>query len=113
MDELLKKMGLKREDLNAEELDTLKQWSASMATKQVGVKDVQDYIEGMIRGVEKELAGYDYPQNFTALLFRGRRERALKARLYNYLMLRDFITAPERAKVFIDKQIAVLAQKKG
>lgn len=111
MDELLTKVGLKREDLNAEELETLKRWSHSMSTKQVGVKDVQDYLNAMITAVEKELAGYDYPQNFTAFLFRGRRERALKARLYNYLMLRDFMTAPERAKVFLDKQIASLAQK--
>lgn len=105
MDELLKRAGLTRESLNDEERKTLHKWAEQLSKSQVHVHDVQTYISEMIVAVEKELAGYDTPKSFTAFLFRGKRELQLKARLYNYLLLRDFLTAPEKARRFMEKHL--------
>lgn len=110
-DELLQKYGLTRDTLNSMEKETLERWAQSLATDKIGVKEVQEYINQMITGVERELAGHDVPVGFTAWLFRGKRLRHLNARLYNYIMLRDFLTAPDKARSFVEKHITNL--KKG
>lgn len=107
-DELLKRSGLTRETLNSQERETLERWATQMSSEKLGVKEVTEYLSQMINGVERELAGYETPVSFTGWLFRGKRMRYLKARLYNYIMLRDFLTAPDRARSFVEKHITNL-----
>lgn len=107
-EELLKKSGLTRDTLNYMERETLERWATQMSGQTVGIREVQEYISSMISGVERELAGYETPASFTAWLFRGKRTRYLKARLYNYIMLRDFLTAPDKARSFVEKHITNL-----
>lgn len=107
-DELLEKAGITREKMNAEELETLERWAKQLSVKQLTPVEVKDYINQMIVAVEKELTGYQNPESFVAWLFRGKRMVYLNARLYNYLMLRDFLTAPEKARAFVEKHITNL-----
>lgn len=104
-DEILKKYNLSRESLTEEERKTLETWSSRMSIERVGVPEVQKYLDQMITSVERELTGYESPASFTAWLFRGKRLRHLNARLYNYIMLRDFISAPDKARAFVEKHI--------
>lgn len=106
MDELLKKFKIDRTTLTADELATLDKWAKALSTQQLSVSDVKQYINQMIDGAERELVGHQNPpMTFANLFFRGRRERHLKARIENYVMLRDFLTAPERARAYVEKQL--------
>lgn len=104
-DELLKKYNVTRESLTDEERSTLESWSKRMSIERVGIPEVQKYLDQMITSMERELTGHDVPVSFTAWLFRGKRLRHLNARLYNYIMLRDFISAPDKARAFVEKHI--------
>jgi len=106
MKELLARMGIKEEDLNKQEIQTLKAWAEALEKNILKVEDIKKYLDKMIVSVEKEISGYDYPKDFSSMLFRRRRLRHMKARLYNYIMLRDFITAPEEARSYIEKHIS-------
>lgn len=111
MDELLKNLGVTRESLTKEERETVQRWAQQLSTKQMGFKDLQEYINNMIAGVERELTGYDTPQTFTSWLFRGKRNTYLSARLHNYILLRDFLTAPEKAKRYVEAHLQNLTTK--
>lgn len=104
-DELLSKYGLTRETLTSIERETLERWAKQMSIEKVGVPEVQKYINEMISSIERELSGHETPASLTAWLFRGKRMKHLHARLYNYIMLRDFLTAPEKARLFVEKHI--------
>lgn len=107
MDEMLNKFGIKRETLNAEEIATLDKWAKALSVQQLHIGDVKNHVSAMIESLEKELHGYDGPpMTFANLFFRKRRERHMAARLQNYILLRDFLTAPEKARSYVEKQIS-------
>lgn len=106
MDELLQKFKIDRNTLSSDELATLDKWAKALQTTQLSVVDVKGYLEQMIVSLEKELHGYDNPpMTFANLFFRKRRDRHMSARLQNYILLRDFLTAPERARTYVEKQL--------
>ncbi len=106
MDELLQKFKIDRKTLTVDELATLDKWAKALSTTQLNVADVKQYLASMIESIERELTGHENPpMTFANLVFRGRRERHLKARLENYVLLRDFLTAPERARSYVEKQL--------
>lgn len=111
-DSILARTGLKRETLIKEERETLERWAKQMSTQSVGISEVREHINRMIMALEVELTGYDTPANFTAWLFRKKRLTHVRARLFNYIMLRDFMTAPDRAKEFVQKHIEQTVIKK-
>lgn len=110
MNELLAKLGLDFNSLNREELETLDRWSKSLAVHQLTLEDIKTYVSGMITSLERELYGNDTPKSFTAFIFRRKRNRSLQARLYNYILLRDFLTAPDRARSYVEKQMKNLSK---
>lgn len=109
-DELLKKFNISRESLTMAELETLEEWAKGLSTKQLNVPAVADYVETMIDSINRELHGYDTPRSFVALLFRRRQHRHLEARLMNYILLRDFLTAPDKAKKYVEEQLKQIAK---
>lgn len=113
IEELLHKFGIDRSTLTAVELDTLDNWARALQSKRLAPDDILGHINSMIEGIERELAGYDVPQNFTAFIFRKKRHKNLEARLYNYIMLRDFLTSPEKAKKYVENQLKNLAHQVG
>jgi len=109
MDELLQKFNINRSTLSRDEIETLNKWASALDKKQLTISDTKEYIDAMIKAIELELTGNETPPTtFANLVFRNRRERHMKARLQNYVLLRDFLTAPERARSYVEKQLASL-----
>lgn len=99
---LLEKFGLKHEELNVAERETLDNWLKVLSEKQLTVEGVKEYIRKMIDGVEMELVGSDIPK--TKDLF-------LKARLRNYLLLAAFLESPDKAKKALENQLKNIKPK--
>jgi len=122
VDEILQKTGLKYEDLDkpgfAGERDTLQTWLEALSKNKLTLEDVKNHIRSMKDAVEKELT--EYPEGKVIKIWFikirvGRdeeRERMLKARLRNYMLLEAFLSTPERAKQALDRAIAGLVPSK-
>lgn len=112
MDKLLNKLNIDRDSMNAEEIATLERWVKQMSTTALSVADVKEYISNIVGNLERELFGYDKaPLTFWQHIFQKRKNRHIHARLQNYVLLRDFLTAPERARSFVEKQVSNLVDK--
>jgi len=111
IDDLLKKFGVDRSTLTSVELDTLDTWAKALQAKRLQPEDITGYVNAMIDSISRELTGYEEPKSITSFLFRRKRHRSLEARLYNYIMLRDFLTSPEKAKKYVESQLKNLAQQ--
>lgn len=106
MEDILQKFKIDRNTLSSDELEVLDRWAKALQTTQLSVVDVKSYINSMIETLERELHGHETPpMTFANLFFRKRRERHMSARLQNYILLRDFLTAPERARSYVEKQL--------
>jgi len=95
-DNFLSKFGLKYDDLREEEREYLVRMVERVSKKQVTVKDIEESIKGMIESVARELSSESLSR---------RKDVFLKARLKNYLLLYDILTAPEKAKKALEKQL--------
>ena len=94
--ELLEKAGLKYEDLNAVEKETLNTWMDALQQGQASVEKIKEYVVSMKEGVEVELSKCDLG---------SKQDIFLKARLRNYSLLVGFLTSPERAKQQMESAI--------
>lgn len=104
IDEVLQRVGLKYEDLTAQERETLHGWNKSLQQKQITVGTIQQYIKDMRFSVEKEL---------TEVGHNSKQDLFLKARLRNYMLLEAFLESPKRAKEALDQALAGLVSSKG
>jgi len=104
IDELLKKIGLKYEDLTAMERETLNTWMESLNKNELTLLKVKEYIEVMRDSVEHELTGSDH---------NTKQDMFLKARLRNYMLLESFLSTPEKAKKALDGALSGLVNKRG
>lgn len=95
-DELLKKLGLKYEELNATERETYAQWLEGVNTATITLEKVKDYITAMRESVEHELTKYDLTKT---------EDMFLKARLRNYILLENFLMTPERARKALEQSL--------
>lgn len=96
LNHLLDRFNVKYEDLNPLEKETLNQWYQSLERTELTLEKVKDYLGNLIKAVEAELAVYDLPKN---------QDLFLKARLKNYLMLHDFLSAPDKARKYIEESL--------
>lgn len=103
MDQILQKLNLKYEDLNAAERETLGNWMESLSKTALTVEGIKTYIASMRDSVEQELtkAGTD-----------SKNDLFLKARLRNYMLLEAFLSTPERAQKALERAMAGLVSKK-
>ena len=99
MDEILKKYGLKYEDLNATEKETLNTWLTALKQGQLTLDKIKDYISAMRDSVESEL---------TKIGHENKQDIFLKARLRNYMLLEGFLSTPERAEKMMEKSLSGL-----
>ena len=104
-DEMLKSAGLDPRSLSDEEVKTLESWADQYNKTTLTLSDVEEYLSSMIEAVSRELAGYKPPETISFFLFRRKRERYLKARLYNLITLREFIRRPSRMLEAIKKSL--------
>lgn len=103
IDEILEKVGLKYEDLNAAERETLYSWVEVLEKGQLSIEGVRDYISSMKESVESELSKSDLG---------SKHDMFLKARLRNYMLLESFLSTPKRAKEAIDRALSGMVGKK-
>lgn len=103
IDEILKKVGMKYEDLNSAERETLQNWINTLNQKAITLGSVKDYISAMRDSVENELAKTGHE---------NRQDIYLKARLRNYLLLLGFLTGPEKAKQALDRALSGMVKNK-
>jgi hypothetical protein len=103
---LLEKFNVNYEDLNAAEKETLDQWQKALAQKQLTLEGVKDHVRSLIEAVDRELADVKESTSLWSFLFRRHQDIFLKARLKNYLMLYDFLTAPDKARKYIEQSLS-------
>ena len=103
INELLEKVGLKYDDLNKVELETLHTWEEALSKNQITIESIKKYIGTMRSSVEQELSvsGLGTKQ-----------DTLLKARLRNYMLLEAYLSTPERAKEALDRAVAGLVSKR-
>jgi hypothetical protein len=108
---LLEEHGLKLEELNSSERETLDKWSKAWQQQEMSVPKIRELLENLIDGTQKELADLKESTSFWSWLFNRKKDIFVKARLRNYLTLRDFIAGPERARKFIEENLKNINKK--
>ncbi len=103
IDKLLEKAGLKYEDLNPSEKETLNVWMEALQKGKVNITKIKEYLTSMREAVERELTKTDLGT---------KQDIFLKARLRNYLLLEAFLISPEKAKEQIESAISGIVGKK-
>lgn len=102
VDEMLQKVGMKYEDLNAVERETAFAWEESLNKTEVTVIKVREYIQAMRDAVETELS---------VSSLGSKQDIFLKARLRNYMLLEALLTSPEKARKAIERSISSMSAK--
>lgn len=105
MSKLLEKFGIKYEDLNPAERETFSQWQEALTKSQLTLENVKDYLKNLIDAVQKEIIELKESTSLFTALFNWKKDFYLKARLKNYLMLQDFLTAPDKAQKYIEQSL--------
>ena len=103
INDVLERIGLKFEELNGEERETLNGWMKQLQGNKLVIEDVKKYIHSMKESVEQEL---------TRSNIKSKQDLFLKARLRNYVLLESFMTSPEKAQQALERQLAGLVNKK-
>ena len=103
INEILEKSGLKFNDLNSSERETLYTWEEALAKSQISVEKIKTYITSMKAAVEQEL---------TVSNLGSKQDLYLKARLRNYMLLEGFLSSPEKAKEAMSRAVAGMINKK-
>lgn len=112
MDEILDKAGLKYEDLNSAERETLNVWMSRLEQSQMTLESVRSAVSDMKDAVEQELISE--PEFNYLFIFKipNRKQILLKARLKNYLLLEAFLSSPDKAKKALDRAVSGLVSQK-
>ncbi len=99
IDEILEKFGLRYEDLNDGEKETLNSWYNAIQQNQLSVEEIRTYVIQMKDAVSLELS-------VTGIS--DKQDTLLKARLRNYTLLEAFLTTPEKAKLRMETALSGL-----
>lgn len=102
-EKILEKYGLKYENLNYAEKETLQGWMQQLSEKKLTLDDVKAHIRSMMESVEQEL---------TETSHNSKQDLFLKARLKNYILLEACLDSPEKAKKAFAAQIEKLGNEK-
>ena len=99
IDSLLEKIGIKYEDLNTSEKETLNVWLQAIEKNTLTLEKIKTYLGSMRDSVEQEL---------TKVGHESKQDLFLKARLRNYMLLEAFLSTPEKAKEQLKQAISGL-----
>lgn len=100
LDQLLVKYGLKYEDLNNVERETLDSWMGALRQNQVTIEKIREYLTAMRDSLLLEVSDYKTGSVQDCLV---------KARIRNYTLLLAFLSTPEKAKEALERAIAGVA----
>jgi hypothetical protein len=111
LDQVLEKLNLNFDDLNAVERETLLNWMSALQAKTLSVDSIKEHVQQMTDSVQAELAGFTEPKTIWEFLFSKRKDIYRRARLRNYLLLLAFLTGPEKAQKAIERSLTNIKQK--
>lgn len=126
-EEILKKYGLKFEELTIAERATLAEWTKVLDSGQQTVKTIYGFIKNLRVSVENELDTFrkQTPPTFLSLLalfipfygivkkwYQDEYKLSLEARLRNLLMIEAFMIGPKRARQAVNRAVGDLARSK-
>ncbi|KKR30732.1 MAG: hypothetical protein UT62_C0008G0007 [Parcubacteria group bacterium GW2011_GWC1_39_8] len=97
IDELLKKYGLKYEELTPDERTTFHTMLDAIEQKQLTIEKIKDFIVNMKYSVEQELVKTET---------NTKQDFFLKARLKNYMLFEAFLLSPEKAKKALEQSLS-------
>lgn len=97
IDSMLKKYGVKYEDLNAVERESFNNMLASMQQNQLTLEKLKEHLEGMRDSLINEVSNYANG---------SKQDLFVKARLRNYTLLLAFMQTPEKAKKAFERALA-------
>ena len=112
IDEILERVGVKYEDLNALERKTFNEMIEKVAKTEINNETLKDYISAMKDSVERELSEEPEFVRVWFFAFRNDKNILLKARLRNYMLLEAYLESPKKAKEALDRAIAGMIPKK-
>lgn len=101
---LLENYGLKYEDLRSEERSTLEDMVRGMEANTLTIDIILEYINKLIYAVEEEMTAHN-PKTFIDWIYRNERRRNLDARLRAYILLREMLTSPIKARKALDRMM--------
>lgn len=104
--EYLQKHNLKYEQLNYLEKQTLEDTISFVEKHELNLEQFKDKMRELIDAVSEELAQFNQPATIWEYLFRPKRQEYLRARLKNYLILYNILTAPAKAKKLLEERIS-------
>lgn len=125
VDALLKKKGLRYQDLSPEEQETLNSWLSALDRGQISVPVVREFVTKLKDQATETLSDMDDTPNdwLTVLCFLiplvgiirkwyiDQKKLLLVARIRNYVLLEAFLSSPEKAKRAIEKAINSMPAK--
>jgi hypothetical protein len=101
IDKILQKYGLKYEELNAVERETLGNWMESLNKNALTPELIREYIVRMRESVSLELTQVGHGKE---------KDTMLKARLRDYILLEAFLISPAKAKEALERAISGIAR---
>lgn len=125
IDDVLKKKGLKFDDLEPMEKETLFSWMNSLKKNELTVIGVREYVTKMRDSVAQGLSELEeVPPTWLSVLcfmiplvgiirkwYLDQKRLMLTARLRNYILLEAMLTTPERAKAAVERALNNLRPK--
>ena len=102
IDELLKKKGLKWENLTSDEREYATSLVSAIQSNALTLEKVREAILGMKSSIEQELVKTDEFVYFLWFKRVNRQHIYLKARLQNYLMIEMLLSTPDRLKAQLE-----------
>ena len=99
IDDLLTRLGLKYEELNKLEKETLGTWMQSLRQNKLTLEQVRGYVVSMRSAVEQDLVKAKLGKH---------QDIYLKARLRNYMLLEAFMDSPKKAEQALERSLAGL-----
>jgi len=120
-DDVLKRLGLKFEELNSVEKETYFQWLKVMESNQLTVMRVRRFVHMMRVALEEEMLKErkQTPSNFLSLLslfipfyglikkwYSDEHRNYLEGRIANLILIESFLLGPKRAKEYLDQMIS-------
>lgn len=93
-DDVLNQLGLEWSDLTEEEKQSLQKMRTAVKSNDLTVDDMREHVDKMIDSVSRQLSGVG--ESTWSILFNWRRRKHLRARLENYILLKDVLTRQEK-----------------
>ena len=102
LSDILAKLNLKYDDLNADEKSTYSAWEETLATKELTIGNLTEFIKTVMLQIETDLICPDNSE---------KKDSFLKAQLRCYKTILFFIESPKQSKDYLEQYLSNLFKK--